>query len=352
MFEDLVVVELASVLAGPAVGIFFAELGARVIKIENRRTGGDVTRGWRIKGENRAISAYYSAVNWNKESLMLDLSQATDLEQTLELIKSADIVIANYKPGDAEKLGVDYESLKAHHPSLIYATLKGFSNDPERVAYDVVLQAETGFLFMNGTPTSGPVKMPVALIDLLAAHQLKEAILIGLLKKAKTGEGSFIETSLEEAALASLANQATNWLMNGYDPQPLGTIHPNIAPYGEVFSSADDQLFVLAVGAENQFRSLCEFLGLNGLPGDPRFSTNVSRVQHRTELASLLADAFSTLSYGQIASGLGKYRIPFGKIRSVKEVMEGPTAQSMLLRETIEGVQTVRLRSVAFNKFW
>ncbi len=352
MFSNLTVVELASVLAGPSVGTFFAELGAKVIKIENQKTGGDVTRNWRIDGENKPISAYYSAVNWGKETLMYDISQPQDRNLVHKLIQSADIVIANYKPGDAEKLGMDFPTLSAIKPDLIYASLKGFNDQPERVAYDVVLQAETGFMFMNGSPSSGPIKMPVALIDLLAAHQLKEAVLIALLKKATTGKGSYIETSLEESALASLANQATNWLMNGHDPQPLGTIHPNIAPYGEIFTSKDKALFVLAVGAESQFAALCEYLRESELASNLHYKTNQSRVKNRTALAAILAEKFAEINYSDISIELEKRKVPFGKIRSVKEVLSSPTAQSMVLEETINGQETKRLKSVAFKRFW
>lgn len=351
MLQDLVVVELASVLAGPSVGMFFAELGAKVIKIENAKTGGDVTRNWRADGETNKISAYYSAVNWNKEVRMLDISSAADKAQALEIISTADVVIANYKPGDAEKLGMDYASLSALKSDLIYASLRGFDAQPDRVAYDVVLQAESGFMHMNGSPTSGPIKMPVAFIDLFAAHQLKEAVLIALLKKEKTGEGSFIETSLERSAIASLANQATNWLMNAHDPQPLGTIHPNIAPYGELFTSKDGHAFVLAVGAESQFAALCDVLELRALKEDPRFRINQQRVKHRHLLAEKLKEAFETMDFSSISIALEKHKVPFGKIKAVSEVLDAQ-ADDAFLTETIEGQETKRLKTVAFNRFW
>ena len=192
IFKNLKVIELANVLAGPAVGMFFAELGADVIKIENKTTNGDVTRSWKLTTENpnQKGSAYFASVNWNKKSLFLDLKDAFDKTKVLELIKDADIVIANYKKGDAEKLGMDYESLKKTNPKLIYAHISGFGEDSSRIAFDIVLQAETGFMFMNGTSESGPIKMPVALIDILAAHQLKEGVLVALIKRMQTNEGS------------------------------------------------------------------------------------------------------------------------------------------------------------------
>ena len=349
MFKDLKVVELASVLAGPAVGMFFAELGAEVIKIENATTGGDVTRNWKISGEGEGISAYYSSVNWNKKSLLLDLGLSAHKQQLLELIKTADVLIVNYKPGDAEKLGLDYNSLVQTNPKLIYASLTGFANQPDRVAYDVVLQAETGFMFMNGSQESGPVKMPVALIDILAAHQLKEAILIALLRKEKEGKGSYIETSLQQAAIASLANHATNWLMNGHDPQRIGSLHPNIAPYGESFTSADGVPFVLAVGAENQFRSLCSLINKPELADDPRFVTNQERVKNRLVLATVLKESFVQTNYESLQTELRSKKIPFGRINSVKEVFNDPIAKGMVLQEKIEGRNTQRVKTVAFT---
>jgi len=218
MFKDLMVVELASVLAGPDVGMFFAEMGARVIKIENKTTNGDVTRQWRTaseKSNQENISAYFSSVNWNKEHLFLDLKQANDKKQVTDLLKDASIVIANFKPGDAEKFSLDYHSIKQINPTIIYGEINGFGEADNRVAYDVVLQAETGFMAMNGTASSGPLKMPLAMIDVLAAHQLKEGILVALLNKTQSGKGAYVQVALYDAALSSLKNQATNWLMNG-----------------------------------------------------------------------------------------------------------------------------------------
>jgi crotonobetainyl-CoA:carnitine CoA-transferase CaiB-like acyl-CoA transferase len=236
MFKNLKVVELASVLAGPLTGTFFAELGAKVVKIENKLTQGDVTRTWKLPTESKenSVSAYYSAANYSKESLFLNVKDSSDYELLIEHIKDADIVISNYKPSTARKLKLDYKDLKPYNPSLIYAELTGFGGDDSRPAFDVVLQAETGFMYMNGEPHRNPVKMPVALIDVLAAHHMKEAILCALINKLKTGEGQHISMSLYECALASLANQATNWLMEGHIPQPMGTQHPNIAPYGDM----------------------------------------------------------------------------------------------------------------------
>ncbi|MDX1912653.1 MAG: CoA transferase, partial [Saprospiraceae bacterium] len=180
-FKGLKVVEFASVLAGPAVGMFFAELGAEVVKIENKTTGGDVTRGWKQATEDPAspISAYWSSVNWGKKYLLLDLGDAADRAQALEYALAADVVISNFKPSSARRMGFDAQTLRAQNPQLIYAQLNAFADpEDESPAFDAVLQAEAGFLYMTGEANRPPVKMPVALIDILAAHQLKEAILL------------------------------------------------------------------------------------------------------------------------------------------------------------------------------
>ncbi|MBL4592911.1 MAG: CoA transferase, partial [Flavobacteriales bacterium] len=248
MLSNLKVIELASVLAGPDVGMFFAELGAKVIKVENKLLNGDVTRNWKSIDEdkNAKVSAYFSAVNWHKEYLFLNLKNKYDQEKVYDLIKEADIVIANFKPGDDIKLGMDYNTLKNYNSNLIYGEINGYGSNSKRAAYDVVLQAETGFMSMNGNESSGPIKMPIAMIDVLAAHQLKEGLLLALLKKEKTGKGSLVEVSLYDTALSSLKNQATNWLMNQFIPQLIGSLHPNIAPYGETFKTKDGKLLVLA----------------------------------------------------------------------------------------------------------
>lgn len=352
VFQDLKVIELASVLAGPAVGMFFAELGAEVIKVENPATGGDVTRGWRLPQEDRerSYSAYYSSVNWGKSTIALDLSRREPREQLYKLVQEADIVIANYRPGSAEKLGVDYKILKAINPGLIYANLTSFGPDNKRPAFDIVLQAETGFLYMNGEADRSPVRMPVALIDILAAHQLKEAILIALLQKERTGEGSFVSTSLYESAIASLANQATNWLMESHIPQRMGTKHPNIAPYGDIFEGSDGKTMVLAVGTEAQFQRLCDWLGREEWCRDEAYATNAARVKNRDALNLLLKAEMIKFPAADIVESLTKVAVPAAMIRNMKEVFEIPLAQKMILpQEEADGRVSKRVKTVAFS---
>ncbi len=350
-FEDLKVVELASVLAGPAVGLFFAELGAEVIKIENKTTGGDVTRNWRLPKEDKtaAVSAYYCSVNARKTSLLLDLTDQSDKAVALKHIQKADILISNFRPSAAKKMGLDYDSLARPFPKLIYAQLYGFNETDNRPAFDVALQAEAGFLYMNGAPNQASVKMPVALIDLLAAHQLKEGILTALLKRYKSGKGSFLSVSLLQAAIASLANQATNWLIGGHIPQKMGTAHPNIAPYGDIIRSQDGVQIVLAVGTERQFVGLTKVLKQEDLLDNPKFDTNKNRVDNREKLLDILLEAAQKMTSETIINGLEKHSVPYGKIRDMPSVFEQAEAKEMVEEHLIEGQKVKTVRSIAFK---
>jgi len=354
MFSELTILELASVLAAPSVGMFFAELGAKVIKIENAQTGGDLTRAWKSPSENplSATSAYYASVNWNKETHFLDLSQISAQKFIQDLIQTrkVDIVLSNFKPQSAQNMGVAYPQLQALKPDIIYAQLSGYGETDERVAFDVVLQAETGFMYMNGQADSPPTKMPVALIDVLAAHQLKEAILIALYKRLQTGKGALINVSLYESALAALANQATNYLMNGHIPQRTGSLHPNIAPYGEIFRTKDGISIVLAIGTDKQFRSLCDSLGIGGTADNQAFSTNFERVRNRKVLADILQTAFAQIPAQKLLSDAYQNHIPMGQVRNLEQVFEQASAQKMILEQSEpDGSISKRMATVAFQ---
>lgn len=350
--DQLKVVELASVLAGPAVGMFFAELGAEVLKIENRKTGGDMTRSWKLPSEDPAssYSAYYASVNWNKKTYLLDLEDTEDRELAYSLLCDADIVISNYRTKVAEKLGVDYPTLAKRNPTLILAQLNAFDAHSERPAFDVVLQAEAGFLYMNGEADGPPVKMPVALIDVLAAHQLKEGILLALLRRTRTGKGAYVSVSLFDSAVASLANQATNWLMAGHIPQRMGTQHPTIAPYGDMYGCGDGKSVVLAVGTEKQFKQLCEVLDLTELLNDESFNTNAARVKNRVALNSRLAEKIAVWEAESLLGKLEEKSVPSAAVRTLPEVFELPAAQTMGLEEILpDGTVSKRVKTVAFE---
>ena len=351
MFKSLKVVELASVLAGPLVGSFFAELGASVLKIENKTTGGDVTRKWKLPNEDKeaTISSYYAAANYGKKTVFLDYKNPNDYKKALDFIKEADVVIANFKPGDAQKLKLDFNTLKCINSTLIYAELSGFGGNDKRPAFDVVLQAEAGYMFMNGERNAQPLKMPVALMDILAAHQLKEGVLCALIQKMQTGEGSKVLVSLYDAALSALANQATNWLMGGEIPQAIGSQHPNIAPYGDLFQTLDKKWVVLAIGSEKQFQSFAQTLNLEYLIDDDKFNSNQSRVANRSTLNQLIEQRVSKIVSQELVQQFNEKNIPFGLVKNMKEVFENPLAQTMILEDKTEGVASKRVKNVAFS---
>jgi crotonobetainyl-CoA:carnitine CoA-transferase CaiB-like acyl-CoA transferase len=351
LFAGTRVLDLSTVLAGPSVATFFAELGATVIKVENPRTKGDVTRSWKLSSENAQsdISAYFASVNYRKSYVWIDISVSESRHQLEELIRTSDIIIANFKEGDDRKFKLTSEDVHAIQPKAIMASLKGFLSHPNRIAYDVVLQAECGFMFMNGTAQSGPLKMPVALIDVIAAHQMKEGILCALLRRAETGKGSTVRVTLEEAALSALVNQASNYLLSGHIAQAAGSLHPNIAPYGETFRCSDNKRLVLAVGSDVQFNRLCEVVGLDTLKNDARYSTNQSRVVNRQALADELQGAFELNARDHWMQSLINAGIPAGSIRSMDEVMESGAAQIMIREENISEQSTRRMSSIAFK---
>ncbi|PHI18706.1 carnitine dehydratase [Lewinellaceae bacterium SD302] len=347
VLADLLIVELASVLAGPAVGQFFTELGARVIKIENATTGGDVTRNWKVSGEDpdKKDSAYFKSINHGKASRFLDFGDPTDREFAYELIRHADVVISNFPLRTAIKVGMEPERLLEMNPTLIFAQLDAFPpGNEDRPAYDIVLQAETGFLSMTGTTSGEICRMPVALIDILAAHQLKEGILLGLLKRERSGKGGLIRTNLYDSALASLANQATNYLVADKVAVPMGSQHPNIAPYGDIFVTSDGERIVLAVGSDRQFSDLCQLLGITDIP--KKLRTNSARVTNRSELIDLLAPKLAAIELQQTLLLCQDKKVPVGHIKNMAQVFATAEAQRRLLIYP-DGEKTVR--TVAFE---
>ena len=326
----LKVLETATVLAGPAVGMFMAECGARVLKLEP--PGGDVTRQWVLPNEqaSRGRSAYFCAVNWGKVSLVADLRKEDDQMQFRELVKEADLLITNNLPDQERSLGLSWSVLHAINPRLIVGRINGYGTGSHRPGYDSIVQAETGFVSMNG-PRGGPGhKMPVAMMDVMAAHQLKEGILLALIERMNTGMGKEVTVSLMDAGLASLTNQATNWWMGGHLPEPMGSEHPNIVPYGSSFACADGLPLILAVGSDRQFARLCEVLGW---AMNPDWATLSGRHQHKEALLGALASAFSRLDCATWLEMLEEAHIPAGAVRGVHEALRTTHAHRLHLHE-------------------
>ena len=352
-FSELLVVELANVLAGPSVGMFLAGLGARVVKVENPHTGGDVTRSWKLPSESgrEDISAYFSAINWGKHSVALDLKTPEGKAAARSLCLDADIVLSSFKKGDAEKLGLDAPTLRSETPQIITGAITGYGSDSPRVGYDAVIQAESGFMFLNGQTGGPPTKMPVALTDVLAAHQLKQGILLALLERQLSGRGSDVSVSLFDTAVLSLVNKATNYLVTGIEPTRQGSLHQNIAPYGEVFQSQDGREILLAVGTDHQFQELLDALGLAALASDARFCNNQARVANRSSLEAVLSPVIRSLPLELLLKELAARDVPAGPIRSVSEVCALPEVEQRLLLSEIsaEGTHYRGLKPFAFS---
>lgn len=352
IFKNLKIIDLSTVLAGPSVGTFFAELGADVVKVEHP-VKTDVTRTWKLPSEdkNNNVSTYFSSVNYKKSYRFLDFKNEKDLEALYELIKTADIVLMNFKKGGQKKLGISDKKLFELNSQLIIGKISGFGSDSNRVAYDLILQAESGFMSMNGTDESGPLKMPVALIDVLAAHHLKEGILIALIEKEKQAnfKGKTVSVSLYDAAISSLVNQATNFLMTGNIPERIGSLHPNIAPYGELFVTKDGGVITFAIGSNRHFELMCNWLRREELISNDRFKTAQSRVKYRNLLFQELQKSVNQFEAIEILEGMKALNVPCAKIKNLKEVFDDKTAKSLVKKEKIDGVETKRVTSVAFK---
>lgn len=348
--SSIKVVDLSTVLAGPSVGTFFAELGAEVIKIESPQFP-DVTRSWKLPTEDALspVSAYFSSVNYRKKYSELDLSDSIQKKELLHLISEADILLMNFKASTELKFGLTPDLLQAKFPQLIIGKITGFGEENDRVAYDLILQAETGFMSMNGTKESGPVKMPIALIDVLAAHQLKEGILVALLDRISSGQGRTVSVSLYDAAISSLANQASNYLMSQQIPQRIGSLHPNIAPYGEIFSTKDGFQITIAIGSDVHFQKLGSVLSLPELAQDQRFLSNQQRVKNRSELADILKDKLEHVEADDFLRQCHEMYIPAARIKNLAEVFQDQSAQQLVCQEEISGINSKRVTSIAFK---
>lgn len=289
--QGIRVLELARVLAGPWCGMTLADLGADVIKLES--PGGDDTRGWGPPFAHD-LSAYFACCNRGKRSLALDLADAASRPILEALVARADVVIENYRTGGAEKLGVDYPTLRAINPRLVYCSISGYGRDgpdANRPGYDFAIQAEAGLMSLTGPVEGAPQRTGTAVADIAAGQNAAIAVLAALLHRQRTGEGQCVGVSLFDSQLQLLANSASGVLFTGQDAPRLGNQHPNIVPY-QVFAGSDGH-FVLAVASEALWQRLCASLAKPEWLADPRFADNSGRVRHRESLSALLADVFS-----------------------------------------------------------
>ncbi len=336
-FSDLKVVELGTVLAIPSVGVFFAELGAEVLKIEPPQ--GDMTRTWKLPGEKREPSAYYSTVNHGKKILFRNLRNPEHLREIKKYISKADIFLTNLRTKKLKELKLDYEHIRRE--PLIYGQITGYGKDDNTPGFDAVIQAESGFMFLNRrSQADAPMKMPVALMDLLAAHHLKEGVLMALYHREKTGQGGFVHVSLLKSALSSLANQASAWLYAKLTPEPLGSEHPSIVPYGSVFQTQDKLFLQLAVGTDKQFQMLCEVLGIPEISRNPDFATNPQRVKHREQTNKIIAEAVRKFPREKLFKALRERGVPCAQVKNIQEAFSSQAGKELLINGGQNFLQT------------
>ncbi|WP_029351091.1 CaiB/BaiF CoA-transferase family protein [Bosea sp. 117] len=326
------VLDLSRVLAGPWATQMLGDLGAEIIKIEKPGAGDD-TRGWGppwLKdGEGRETreSAYFLSANRNKRSVTIDMAQPEGQALIRRLAATSDVVIENFKVGGLKRYGLDHESLAALNPRLVYCSITGFGQDgPEagRAGYDFMIQGMSGLMSVTGSPETEPQKIGVALVDVLTGLHAVIAVLAALEQRHRTGRGQHIDIALFDVAVASLANQALNYLVGGTAPRRLGNAHPNIVPY-QVFETADGHL-ILAVGNDGQFSRFCRIAELPEIAADARFGTNAGRVAHREALVPVLAAALKRQTTAAWLAMLDAAGIPAGPINSIEQTFAEPQA--------------------------
>lgn len=319
------VVELARILAGPWAGQLIADLGGEVIKVE-RPESGDDTRAWGppfVEGTDQRTpdSAYFHATNRGKRSVEADFATSEGVALVRALVREADVLIENFKPGGLKEYGLDYESLRRINPRLIYCSITGFGQTgsyAKRGGYDFLIQAMGGIMHLTGAADGEPQKVGVAFADIFTGLYSVVAIEAALIERERSGSGQHIDASLLDSQIGVLANQALNYLVSGVSPRRMGNAHPNVVPY-QVFPTSDGHV-IIATGNDGQFRRLCGVLGLPDLATDVRYRSNKDRVARREELIAILSDACRKTTRTKLLNDLNEAEVPAGPIQDLAEV--------------------------------
>ncbi len=344
------VLDLSRILAGPWCTQTLADLGAEVIKIErpssDKHPGGDDTRGWGppflkdASGNDTGEAAYFLGVNRNKRSVTIDIAQREGQVLIRQLAGQCDVLVENYKVGDMARYGLDANTLRQHHPKLIYCSVTGYGQTGpyrDRAGYDYAVQGLGGLMSVTGErddrPGGGPQKVGVAVADLFTGMYATVAILAALRHRDAGGEGQVIDMALLDTQVAMLANLGANYLLTGQAPQRAGNAHQNIVPY-QVFEVADGHL-ILAVGNDGQFQRFCAVAGCEALAQDPRFAKNADRVRHRELLLPLLAERMRLRQRADWLAALDAATVPCGPINTLAEVFADPQVQAREMTVTV-----------------
>ncbi len=347
------VLDLSRVLAGPWATQSLGDLGAEIWKIE-RPGSGDDTRSWgppwilEPKDGKAGISAYFASANRNKKSLAIDFTSKAGSDLVRQLAAEADILIENFKLGGLAKYGLDYDSLSKVNPQLVYCSLTGFGQsgpDAGRAGYDFMIQGLAGLMSVTGEAGGMPVKVGVALVDILTGLNATIAILAALRHREQTGTGQHIDMALFDVAVASMANQALNYLASGTPPGLMGNAHPNIVPY-QAFATGDGHI-ILTIGNDSQFARFCDLAGCSELATDPAYQTNEARVKNRDQLCPILAEILLTRSSADWLAACEAHKIPAGPVNRLDQVFASAQAQARALSAEIDGPDGLAVPSVA-----
>jgi crotonobetainyl-CoA:carnitine CoA-transferase CaiB-like acyl-CoA transferase len=321
--SGILVLDFSRVLSGPYCTMQLADLGARVIKIEQPGRGDD-TRAWGPPFVDDE-SAYFLSINRNKESLALDLKHEAASRIVRALLARADVVVENFRPGTMGRLGLDFAALSESHPRLVYCSISGFGQTGPRRAepgYDAMMQAEGGLMSITGAADGPPFRLGVAIADMATGLFAAQGVLAALYARERTGRGQYVDVAMLDSVVALLTYQAGIAFATGITPARMGNQHPSIAPY-DTFTASDGG-FVLSVGNDDQFRRLAELLGQPGLATDPRFTTNASRVMHYPALRPTLQRLFASWTRDALLQELTRAGVPSGAVRSVIETLADP----------------------------
>lgn len=327
VLQNIKVLDLSRVLAGPYCTMIMGDLGADVIKVE-APGGSDETRKWGPPFKN-GVSAYYLCANRNKRSITVDLKSDDGKEVIKKLVGESDVIINNFKSGTMERFGLDYETLAEINPGIVYCSITGFGETgpyKNMPGYDFIIQAMSGLMSITGDQDSGPQKLGVAITDILTGLYACIGIQGALIERQQSGKGQKLDISLYDSAVSALVNIGSNYLMSGIIPKALGNHHANIVPY-QTFKTMDGEM-VIAVGNDNQFKSLCKVLNKTELTNDERFRTNPDRVQHRDELIPILQEVFLTKPTAFWQDACRENNIPCGPIQNIEEVTKDPQLQA------------------------
>ncbi|WP_300379102.1 CaiB/BaiF CoA-transferase family protein [Henriciella sp.] len=354
--ENIRILDLSRVLAGPWATQLLGDLGAEIIKVE-RPEGGDDTRSWSPpyqEGEEPGTreASYFLSANRNKKSICIDISSPAGQKVVRDLAASSDVLVENFKTGSLAKYGLDANSLRRINPRLVYCSITGFGQTGPYASlpgYDLLIQAMGGLMSITGVPDgqpgAGPMKVGVALVDILTGLYAANAIQAALLHRTNTGEGQAIDVSLLDCLVAAMANQSQGYLATGKNPTRMGNAHPSICPY-DVYETADGHV-VLAVGNDRQFQKLCDCIGLSGLADDSRFSTNAARVANRDVLTAILHEKLISQPTRHWLDLLENSDVPAGPVNKIADVFADPHVQARNTEITLDHAGLGKVPGVA-----